>query len=295
MPHLLTGITALLLLLLNTLWVFVPVMLLGLLKLLPWQPWRALCSIGLTWLAESWAAFNNWAFKILCPTAWDIRGADGLRHDGSYLVICNHQSWVDIPALMQVFNRRIPYFKFFLKQQLIWIPLLGLAFWALDYPFMKRYSPAYLKKHPHMRGKDLEITRRACEKFKGQPVSVVNYLEGTRFTPAKQKAQKSPYRHLLNPKTGGAAFIFGILGQQLDAVLDVTIVYPDGHIPGIWELLCGRVRTIIVDVQVRPIEASLKQTDYQHNPQFRHAVQAWISHIWQEKDERIEAILRKTA
>ncbi len=295
MRHLLTGIACLLLLFLNTLLVFVPVMLLGLLKRLPWRPWQHLCSRGLTGVAECWGTVNNWAFARLCPTRWDVRGAEHLKRNGSYLIICNHQSWVDIPALMQVFNRKIPYFRFFLKQELIWIPLLGLAFWALDYPFMKRHSSADLKKNPRLRTRDLEIARQACEKFRGQPVTVVNYLEGTRFTPAKKADQQSPYQHLLKPKTGGIAFVFGILGQQLDAVLDVTLVYPDGRVPGFWALLSGQVPRIIIDVQTRPLPPELRQDDFERNPGFRRAVQKWIGQIWQEKDERIDQLQHEAA
>ena len=155
------------------------------------------------WIAETWAEIDKWIFATCTPTVWDVRGAGDLRQDTSYLVVSNHQSWVDIPALIQVFNRRTPYFKFFLKKELIWVPFLGLAWWALEYPFMKRYSKAFLEKHPELKGKDLEITRAACEKFKRIPVTVVNYLEGTRFSEQKKAQQQSPYRHLLKPKAGG--------------------------------------------------------------------------------------------
>ena len=132
-------------------------------------------------------------------------------------MISNHQSWVDIPALIQTLNRRTPFFKFFLKKELIWVPFLGLAWWALDYPFMKRYTKAFLAKHPELAGKDLEITKAACELFKRQPVTVVNYLEGTRFTAAKSTRQQSPFTHLLKPKAGGVAFVLAAMGEQLDA------------------------------------------------------------------------------
>ncbi|MBB3102724.1 acyltransferase [Azomonas macrocytogenes] len=293
MRHLVIGITTSVLLLFNTLLAFVPILLLGLLKLLPWRPLQDCCSRGITWLAEAWAAINNRGLDFFVPTVWDIRNPGNLRRDASYLIISNHQSWVDIPALMRVFNRKTPYFKFFLKKELIWVPLLGLAFWALDYPFMKRYSKAFLEKHPHMQGKDLEITRRACEKFRNQPVAVVNYLEGTRFTAAKHAQQNSPYRHLLKPKAGGVAFVFGILGKQLDSILDVTVVYPDERVPGFWELLSGQVQRVIIDIQPRELDPRLAGGDYQSDPDFRRAVQDWVSHLWQEKDARIERLRRE--
>ena len=181
------GVITVLLLLINTLVLIGPMMVVALLKLLlPVAALRRACSVMVMTIAETWAEICKAIFALMTPTQWDIRGVAALRQDTSYLVVSNHQSWVDIPALVQAFNRKTPYFKFFLKKELIWVPFLGLAFWALDYPFMKRYSKAVLDKHPELKGKDLEITRQACEKFQGIPVTVVNFLEGTRFTRAKQ-------------------------------------------------------------------------------------------------------------
>jgi len=172
-----TGLSVILLVLLNTLILIGPMLLLALMRLiLPGRRLRLACSRGVMWIAETWAELNKLIFATLTPTVWDIRGGGELRSDTSYLVISNHQSWVDIPALVQAFNRKTPYFKFFLKRELIWVPFLGLAFWALDYPFMKRYSKAFLARNPHMQGQDLLITRRACEKFRDLPVTGVNYL-----------------------------------------------------------------------------------------------------------------------
>lgn len=281
------GVTTVLLLLVNTLVLIGPMMIVALLKLMPGKGWRQLCSRVVMWIAETWAEICKAILALMTPTRWDIRGVENLRQDTSYLVVSNHQSWVDIPALVETFNRKTPYFKFFLKKELIWVPFLGLAFWALDYPFMKRYSKAVLNKHPELKGKDLEITRRACEKFQGIPVTVVNFLEGTRFTPAKHQAQQSPYGHLLNPKAGGVAFVMAALGENLDALLDVTIVYPGSSPPGFWDLLSGKVERVIVDVKTRPLEPALWRSDYQDDPVFRGEVQQWVSDLWTEKDQRI--------
>ena len=216
-----TGVITALLLLLNTLILIGPMMLVALLKvILPGSRARQVCSSVVMAIAETWAEICKGIFALMTPTQWEMRGVEDLRGDTSYLVISNHQSWVDIPALIQAFNRKTPYFKFFLKKELIWVPFLGLAFWALDYPFMKRYSKAFLDRNPHLKGKDLEITRQACEKFQGIPVTVVNFLEGTRFTVDKHRNQQSPYRHLLKPKAGGVAFVLAALGDNLDALLD---------------------------------------------------------------------------
>lgn len=290
MRRLLTGILTTTLLLLNTLVMIGPLLGFALLKLVLPGRGRDYASAGAMWMAESWSVIDKAIFALCIPTLWDVRGVDTLRQDTSYLCISNHQTWVDIPALIESLNRRVPFFKFFLKKELIWVPLLGLAWWGLDYPFMKRYSKAFLDKHPELKGKDLEITKAACELFKRQPVTVVNYLEGTRFTPAKHAQQQSPYRHLLKPKAGGVAFVLAALGEQLDALLDVTIVYPGNKAPGFWDLLNGSISRVIIDIRVRELDPALCAGDYENDPAFRQAVQGWVNQLWLEKDQRIEEL-----
>ncbi|BBT42477.1 Probable acyltransferase yihG [Pseudomonas putida] len=290
MRRLLTGILTTVLLLLNTLVLICPLMVFALLKLVLPGRGRDYASWAVMWIAETWSEIDKAIFALCIPTRWDIRGIEKLRQDTSYLCVSNHQSWVDIPALIESLNRRVPFFKFFLKKELIWVPLLGLAWWALDYPFMKRYSKAFLDKHPELKGKDLEITKAACELFKRQPVTVVNYLEGTRFSEAKRQAQQSPYQHLLKPKAGGVAFVLAALGEQLDALLDVTIVYPGNRAPGFWDLLSGNISRVIIDIRVRELDPALCAGDYENDPAFRQTVQAWVNQLWVEKDQRIEQL-----
>ena len=233
----LTGVVAALLLGLNTLF-WVPILLLfSLIKLvIPLPPVRRALAPVLEFIAEAWIACNSAWMAVTQRCTWDVSGFESLERRSWYLVNCNHQSWVDILVLQHLLNRRIPLLKFFLKQQLIWVPVMGLAWWALDFPFMRRHSEEFLKKHPEMRGKDQETTRRACEKFALVPTSVMNFLEGTRFTKAKHQSQQSPYVHLLKPKAGGMALALNAMGDRFQAILDVTIVYPDGT-PTFWHFL----------------------------------------------------------
>ncbi len=290
MRRLLTGILTATLLLLNTVVLICPLLVFALLKLVLPGRGRDYASWAVMWVAETWSEIDKAIFALCIPTQWDIRGVENLRKDTSYLAVSNHQSWVDIPALIGSLSRRTPFFKFFLKKELIWVPLLGLAWWGLDYPFMKRYSKAFLEKHPELKGKDLEITKAACELFKRQPVTVVNYLEGTRFTEAKRQQQQSPYRYLLKPKAGGVAFVLAALGEQLDALLDVTIVYPGNQAPGFWALLNGSISRVIIDIQVRELDPALWAGDYENDPAFRQTVQAWVNQVWVQKDQRIEQL-----
>ncbi|MCC9006131.1 acyltransferase [Pseudomonas putida] len=290
MRRLLTGILTTTLLLLNTVVLICPLLVFALLKLVLPGRGRDYASWAVMWVAETWSEIDKAIFALCIPTKWDIRGVENLRKDTSYLAVSNHQTWVDIPALIESLNRRTPFFKFFLKKELIWVPLLGLAWWGLDYPFMKRYSKAFLEKHPELKGKDLEITKAACELFKRQPVTVVNYLEGTRFTETKRQEQQSPYRYLLKPKAGGVAFVLAALGEQLDALLDVTIVYPGNQAPGFWALLNGSISRVIIDIQVRELDPALWAGDYENDPEFRQTVQAWVNQLWAAKDQRIEEL-----
>lgn len=258
--------------------------LIAVLKLLiPLPAWRTQWSKAAIWVAEAWISGNSAWMWLTQRTTWRVTGLEGLRYDEWYLVISNHQSWVDIFVLQHIFNKRIPFLKFFLKQQLIWVPVIGLAWWALDFPFMKRYSKQQLARNPELRGQDLETTRKACEKFKTTPISVMNFLEGTRFTPAKQQRQESPYRYLLKPKAGGIGLVLGALGDQINTMLDVTIVYPQG-IPDAWTFIRGEVREIEVIVEKRPIPPEYLNQDYQNDSAFREAFQAWVRQLWQDKD-----------
>ena len=273
---------------LNTVLHATPLLLLALIKfLLPIAGFRRFISRFLILFAESWIAVNSWLMQTLGRTEIRVHGLQDLQRSGWYLVICNHQSWVDIPVLQQVFNRRIPFLKFFLKSQLIWVPVLGLAWWALDFPFMKRYSREQLEKHPEWRGKDVEATRIACEKYRDLPVSVMNFVEGTRFTQAKHDRQASPYRHLLQPRAGGVAFVLDAMGDMLNAIVDVTLSYPCGR-PGVLDLLAGRVRRVDVSVRVLPIPAELLGGDYENDEDFRRHFQDWLNGLWAEKNRNLE-------
>ena len=249
--------------------------------LLPIATVRHLLTRILTRIAESWVGVNSVLMGSLGGTRIDAPSLDGLHRDGWYLVVCNHQSWVDIPVLQAVFNRRIPLLRFFLKQQLIWVPVLGLAWWALDFPFMKRYSKDVLTKRPELRGKDIEATRRACAKYRELPVAVMNFVEGTRFTPDKHVKQASPYRHLLLPRAGGIAFVLDAMGELIEAIVDVTIVYPAGK-PSVADLFTGRVREVRVDVRVLPLPA---RGDYENDARHRQRFQTWLNALWQDKDD----------
>jgi len=167
---------------------------------------------------------------------------------------------------------------------------MGLAWWALEFPFMRRHTEAYLQKHPQERGKDAAATRAACEKYALIPTSVMNFLEGTRFTPAKHARQQSPYRHLLKPKAGGLTLALDAMGERFTAVLDITIVYPQG-IPTFMQFLQGRVREFVVRVRTLPVPQASAGTGQTQEQALRDTCQQWVNQLWADKDVLIDQLL----
>jgi 1-acyl-sn-glycerol-3-phosphate acyltransferase len=281
----------LLLIVLNTLVHALPLLAVALFKaVLPFERLRLAMNRVLTGLAERWIAANSAMVDRFTPTRLQVELPPSLQANGHYLVLANHQSWVDIVVLQKVLNRRVPFMRFFLKRQLIWVPVLGLAWWALDFPFMGRYSRKQIAKNPELGRRDMEVTRRACEKFRTIPVSVMNFVEGTRFTPAKHATQQSPFRHLLKPKSGGVAFVIDAMGDTLQAVLDVTIAYPDGR-PTMIDLLGGRIPEVRVSVKERAIPEDLIGGSYQDDRAYRARFQQWMNGLWDAKDAEIARLL----
>jgi len=246
-------------------------------------------------LAEHWISINNAILSLYKKTRWDIEIPGNLDHEGCYLVSCNHQSWVDVLVMQRAFNRRLPFFRFFIKSQMFWLPFLGVAWWSLDMPFMRRHSREKIARQPELKGRDLENARKACEKFKTIPVAITNFPEGTRFSVEKRDRKKSPFRNLLQPRIGGLGQVLYALAEELDALIDVTIVYPQtrttGQAPTFWQLLTGEIPEIIVRAESRTIPPELLGRNFRTDQEFRAELEAWVSQIWREKDELISKTL----
>jgi 1-acyl-sn-glycerol-3-phosphate acyltransferase len=266
---------------------FIPIFILGLLKLYPSNRWRQLCTKMVEHVSSLWIWINNKSIEKLQNIHWDIDSDSiDLKKKSWNLVVANHQSWVDVVVLQKDFNYKIPMLKFFVKDTLKWVPLLGFAWWTLDCPFMKRYSRKYLEKHPEKQGKDLLATKKACLKFKNRPVSIMNFFEGTRFTDAKHKKQNSPYQFLLKPKAGGISQIINAMNDQVRSILDVTIIYPE-HKKTFWDYLSGKIKTIKVSVRELTIPQKFLSADLTTNLQLQTAFREWLNERWHEKDRLI--------
>jgi len=292
------GVVAGALMAVNTVALATPLVLLSLLKLvLPFAAVRRVLDPVLNFIAERWIDNNGLVLALVQRTAWDVQGVDELRGGGWVLVTSNHRTWVDILVLQRVLGHRLPLLKFFLKQELIWVPLLGLAWWALDFPFLRRHGPEALKKHPELKDQDRQSARRACERFRLTPTSVMTFPEGTRFTPAKHEATGRKWRHLLPPKSGALAVALDAMGPQLRTGIDVTLAYPDGT-PTFWEFVCGRCPRVVVRARELSLPDTLRAgvgehpTDSQER-RFRAEVQRWIDEVWRAKDDELEQLLSR--
>jgi len=290
--YLLQGSIVLLVISMSTIVTTVVLFFLSIIKfLIPKGRGRNFMSGVLAKVAEAWSSVNRFVTGFYRNMEWDVQIPDGVEHERSYLVFCNHQSWVDIIALQHILNRKAPFMRFLMKQQLIWVPFLGFAWWALDMVFLKRYSQEALLKNPDLRGKDLENAARACEKLKHNPVSMMTFPEGTRFTREKWQRQNSPYKHLLKPRYGGVGQVLYIFGKALDGMIDVTIVYPGGT-PDFWQLVSGQVRKISMQVRLRPIPDDVSGLDFREDSVAKRRLKEWVNDIWEEKDKNISCALK---
>lgn len=277
----------------NIILLCIPLYLFAFLRFISPSGLKPALSRGVNRVAELWISTNNVIFDQFQTLDIQLSEMPELNYENWYLVVCNHQTWMDIVILQRIFNRRIPMLKFFIKQQLIWVPIIGIAWWALDFPVMKRYSRERLAKKPHLRGKDLKTTLDSCEKFKLTPVSVLNFLEGTRFTPAKHSTQNSPFNNLLRPKTGGITMVMDSLEKQLAGIIDVTIVYPDG-VENLWAFLCAPTNRVIVEVELLTLTEHLekvKAASSEVNAGKKPSLRGFVHDLWEQKDKKIARLL----
>ncbi|WP_151746701.1 acyltransferase [Acinetobacter soli] len=269
-----------------------PVLALGLTKLFKKSRVVDQTNIQIT---NSWLNVNNWLIDHILPhLEWDITidEALDLSMQGRYLMTCNHQSWVDTTVNQYFGLTRMPLTRFFTKWELIFIPFVGQAFKILGFPMMKRHTKEQIQKNPELKTRDLEEARQACEQLLSQPFTLLNYLEGTRFTPEKHDQQGSPYQHLLKPKAGGLALALNILGDKIDALVDMTIVYPDG-IPGYGDFWLGDVSKIAVNLRKIELPDWVLGGDYEDDEVYRKRFQDWVDQLWTEKDQLITEMKAK--
>ncbi|MCC5450574.1 acyltransferase [Rheinheimera sp. UJ51] len=262
---------------------------LGLLKLLipNAAAHRLIAKLG-RFCYRGWTRVNTGLINLFNDVDWQISGEQQLDKESWYLLIANHKSWLDIPVVSTFAAKLIPEPKFFLKDQLKWVPFLGTGCWALDMPYMKRYSAATLAKRPELKGKDIETTRKSCAKFRHAPTTIINFVEGSRCTAQKQRLRQSPYSHLLPPKAGGIAFTLASMGEQFNAILDITLIYPDNQHNIALDMLMGRLKRVVIKAEILAVDQHV-MGDYFNDAVFRENFQQWLNQRWQLKDQYISA------
>jgi len=256
LPGPVIGCISVILYIANTILWLIPILICSLLKaLVPLSQWQKFFSYLLDQLASNWVLCNTFIQKVFTKTKINVTGLEKLKMKDWYLVISNHQSWIDILVLQRVLHGKIPFLKFFLK------------------------------KNPHLIGKDIDTTKKACEKFKHKPVSVMNFIEGTRFTAEKHQQQHSPFQRLLKPKAGGIGFVLQAMKGNLSKVVNVTIYYPDGT-PKLFDFLSGKIKQINIAIETQDIDESLKG-DYVNDRAYKIQFQKWVNQLWLDKDKKM--------
>ncbi|RKR06144.1 acyltransferase-like protein [Kushneria sinocarnis] len=285
---LIKGAVSLVLLTLNTLLWCPPLIVLALIKLLPVAWLKPHLLSALEWLANGWIATNNLWIRYWLKPDFRIELTDSLSSEQWWLVIANHRSWTDIFVLQYALTRRLPTPRFFIKRELLWLPVMGLAWWALEFPFVGRYSREQIRRNPGLAQRDRQATRRMCANARQRPMAIYNFLEGTRFTRDKHRHQQSPYQHLLRPRAGGCAQVIDLLGDRLAGIIDVTLDYRNGC-SGFGAFLCGRSGTIHLSARHLDIPSWMREGDYFNDTAYRERFQAWVNAVWQEKDQQLSS------
>lgn len=265
-----------------------------LLRLFPGHRLQRYASDRCVAVATRWVGTNQTIYRLMHGQQGHVHIEGELQAGRSYLVISNHRAWSDILILFDTLHGKAPFGRFFLKKELIWVPIIGVVCWAMDFPFMKRHSRKAIARNPELANQDLETTRKACEKYKASPVTVINFLEGTRFNPEKHARSKSPYALLLPPKYAGLSATLDAMGEQFAGILDVTIAYEPVQGNLTWSWLCGRQRNMQVHIRIIPVEPSILGGDYRNDTQYKARFKAWVNSIWVQKDQALARMRKGT-
>ena len=283
------GVLGFLAVVINTLFWCLFLLTIAIFKLLiPTESWKRLCTKLIINIGECWIYCNGLWIQALHRPRWNVEGFEELDSSNWYLAVANHQSWADIFVLQGITNRKIPMLKFFMKHVLIWVPVIGLAWWALDMPFLKRYTKEEIQKNPELRGKAIKSMEKSFERYSRYPVSIFSFAEGTRFTKEKKDNQLSQFEYLLNPKIGGIGLTLTTM-PYIKLLLDFTIHYEDER-RSFWDFLCGRMSKADVRVRQINIPDNLLGKNYEDDPIFRENLKEWVYDIWSDKEKFLEEV-----
>ena len=270
-----------------TFWI-IPVLVLVVFKwLLPISSVRMGIYKVMAWIYRAAVQMDDWILFRVLKIQLDLTGIDQTYTGDFYLALCNHQSWSDIFILQHLLNRKTPIIKFLVKRELMYLPVVGLICWAYDFPLLNRGNQTIKSPDKSFRMNDSKTLSKSLARFLLSSATIMNFAEGTRFSPLKAKRQKSPYRYLLKPKAGGLIAIYKMMGQELAAVLDFTVVY-DSPRPTFWRFIGGKIPRVKVHLDTI-LSEELKENFGMPESNFDpDCVAEWINQRWEQKNRKIE-------
>ncbi|CAO3587207.1 unnamed protein product [Absidia cylindrospora] len=129
--------------------------------------------IGTVWLVM------QYVFEKRKKAQFTFSG-DDIPSGESALVISNHRSWTDFYMIHSMALRRsmLPNCKYFVKDSIKWFPFFGWGMWFAGFPFVRRNWMQDQNKINHTFAKFKELKT---------PAWIINYVEGSRFTPEKSQ------------------------------------------------------------------------------------------------------------
>lgn len=221
-------------------------------------------ALELIYRAAVWGD-SFWMTKII---GINIRFEGEMPDHPAPIVVCNHQTWFDIPVVQHTVAYEGPIVKFLIKRQLVWVPIIGWICYALNFPRLNR------GEGDNARQKDYAAIKAASNTLSAERGALLIFAEGTRFTAQKHKNQSPPYQHLLQPRPGGLKIALETAPPGTP-VVDITLVYRNGQ-TNFWYGLHGACPNI--DVVIRQYAAD----DIDD-------ARSWLADRWSEKDELIKA------
>ena len=205
-----------------------------------------------------------------------------IKDPGSSL--SNHQSWADIFIVQMITNRKVPMLKFFMKFVLIYVPVIGICWWALDMPFLKRYSKDQLERNPSLRGKDFASMKRSLKSI----VSIQSLFLVLPKVPdslqQKYKDQNSPSIICLNPKKEDWLPQYQQCQDSIRLLTSQLFTNQKKKLLGFLERNMNNAR---IFVQSLDIPDKFKISQLHENDGLRKEFKDWLNEIWHKKDKLI--------
>ena len=131
------------------------------------------------------AVGRAWAMALLrvAGVRLEIEGADQLVPNEPRVLVANHSSYLDIPAVLVAFPGQL---RVVARKSLIWTPFLGWYLWLCGHLFIDRNDPR----------QGLELFEKASKRMRAYGLSVLVFPEGTRSRDGRLGALKGGAFHL---------------------------------------------------------------------------------------------------